>query len=260
MRLILLMMMMSMSMASAEASFFRFWRGSVKPGMEYTDFQQGLNTLFVPATAALKHTPAELKSYHPFLFSPESMALGFPSEIALVEYDTEDKYLAFRATEEGKKYGDMHWDYFDKANSKSLVPVPYINQPLEFEKAYAVFNSSSQTFSERSIFLKVIKRTSLTPDQEWKDQVAKHIQYLNQQRVVSQVVLLTSDYYMEYTKWESLEDKYQSDSNTIITIVDPVYGPVDLIQDSLIEAQEVIIDSYLKPGSLLQPDAGLSFQ
>lgn len=121
---------------ASQASFLRFWRGFPKDATALEQFKNDLNVIFLPATGALARTSANLISYHPLLLPQyliESEKL--PVEMALVEYASEAEYRAYRETAEGQAYSNLHWDYFEKATSKSTVPSEFTGA-LENEKAY----------------------------------------------------------------------------------------------------------------------------
>ena len=121
---------------TSEASFLRFWRGFPKGELSLQQFNSALNDIFLPATAALAKTTANLISYQPLLL-PEYLleTEKLPVELALVEYASEAEYRSYRETEEGQAYSNLHWNYFEKSTSKSTVPTAFAGV-LESEKAY----------------------------------------------------------------------------------------------------------------------------
>lgn len=235
----------------AHANYFRLWRGEPKKEISYAQFQDGLNSIFVPATENLKHSIARLKSYHPFLLN-EAMSKSeeIPTEIALVEYESENSYKSFRTSPEGVRYGNLHWDYFNKEKSKSLVPVAFIGQEIEFESAYSFTRSSTLSFASAYTFIQIIKRTESFSDYEWKECIRGHLDFISYQNVVSVIFLATKDYYVEYTLWNSVNDKEESDRNTSKTEVDPRRGPYDVINDRLVEVGKIVVNLELKNGRL----------
>ncbi len=123
---------------TANATFLRFWRGFPKSEVSVEQFEDGLNQIFLPATAALAKTPAHLISYQPLLMPTELLQNeNFPIELALVEYASEAEYRAYRDTVQGQAYSNLHWDYFDKSASKSTVPISF-QGTLENDKAYLI--------------------------------------------------------------------------------------------------------------------------
>lgn len=64
-----------------------------------------------------------------------------PDEIALVIYESEEKYRAIRNTPEGEKYSAAHWDFFEKDLSKSSVTVPFEGK-FEMNGAYELHPSA----------------------------------------------------------------------------------------------------------------------
>lgn len=229
----------------ANASYFRFWRGQMMPTSSYHDFQIGLNSIFVPATGKLISSVAKLNSYHPFLVD-ESMSKseGVPTEMALVEYESENSYQAFRATPEGKQYGELHWDYFDKKNSKSLVPQQYVGQQIEFENAYSFTRSSNLSFMNGIPFFQIIKRTGELTNTQWKEIICKHLEYVVGDNVNSVIFLATQNYVIEYTTWDSINEKEESDNN---------------IRSIQVELGKTLVNKQLQPGRLLSPGSGIRF-
>jgi len=163
-----------LSHSIANASFIRFWRGFEKSELSYRQFVEGLNNIFLPQTANLSTTDAKLKSYHPVLVNQKSLDLLVPTEVALVEYETEEGYKSYRSTPEGQMYSDSHWDYFDKTKSKSLVPVNF-ETIIEFEKAYDVGSKELQ-LSNQSLNFLVISRSESDNNEVYKEKVRNFIQ------------------------------------------------------------------------------------
>ena len=112
--------------------YHRFWRGTKLAELSDDDFVNGLNQTFIPETIQTGATKG-LFAYQPVLVQGNAHLL--PDEVALVSYRDEASYDAIRSTQEGQDYSALHWKYFDKSKSMSLVPEHY-SGVLVFEHAY----------------------------------------------------------------------------------------------------------------------------
>ena len=222
----------------AEAKYIRFWRGHIKTGMQYSVFQKGLSDIFVPMTANLAQTPAKLISYHPVLFSEKNyLQFRLPAEIALVEYDNERDYRIFRETEEGKKYSDAHWDYFERAKSRSAVAEAYADQ-VEFDKAYYIESEQGADLKNSTTFIKVYNREPVLSDADWIEAVKNHLLRMQSKAPKALAVLVDKNYVIEYSFWKELQDQF-----------DPEFE----------RASSLIFNHRILVGSELLPDQGLKF-
>ena len=106
----------------AHATHNRFWLGQKKQSISSYDFVDGLNQMFFQEAVKVGSGKG-LDAYMPYV---SQMKEGRPDEIALLIYETEEKYKTIRSTPEGKNYGELHWMYFEKGNSsKSTVSIPF---------------------------------------------------------------------------------------------------------------------------------------
>lgn len=223
----------------SEAKYFRFWRGEIKKGLTYSEFQKGLNTLFVPATGALAQSPAQLISYQPVLLSQVLFQrYALPAEIALVEYASEKTYLNFRSTSEGQHYGQIHWDYFDRQKSASLVPQKY-DQSLEFNKAYWHGLKDDFSVAANFSFIKIYMREKPISGSRWLDGITQHVERVSAQKPEALIFLVNEDYVLEYSLWATGADRF-----------DPHFEAVS----------QLILNSQLFDGRTLQPDSGIKFK
>ena len=223
----------------SEAKYFRFWRGEIKTDLPYVEFQNGLNTLFVPATGALAQTPARLVSYQPVLLSQSlTQRYNLPTEIALVEYESEQTYQNFRSTPAGQHYSRMHWDYFDQQKSRSLVALKY-NSTLELNRAY--WHSLKNDFSVASLysFIKIYSREKPISAGRWLDGVTQHLERVSAQNPEALIFLVDEDYVMEYSLWSTGADRF-----------DPHFEAVS----------QLVLNSQLFEGRILEPDTGIKFK
>jgi hypothetical protein len=147
--LVFLALVLQAQLASA-APYYRFWRGWKIESLSSQAFQAGLNARLLPMTVGVGGGKG-LVGYLPFLYPENNGTL--PDEVALVIYQDEPSYQAIRSTPEGKAYGDLHWEFFDKARgSGSLVPEPYAGR-IENQKAYDVLQSDADWRQGHAVFV-----------------------------------------------------------------------------------------------------------
>ena len=200
-------------MASAHADtaptsgpYIRFWRGWKLPALSYTDFAATIGNVFVPATVKFG-VGQGMVAYLPVL-PAETKPSILPDEVALVAYSDEPTYRALMQTPQGRQYGDLHWTYFDRSVSKSLVPVIYAGS-VEGETAYSIFNTSVDWQQDGvpsfSIFLK--GKSASAPDylKDVKTLAdAINIQIMAMNSVKGALVMVAADYVLIYENGKSL--------------------------------------------------------
>ncbi len=118
--------LMMPALAQASAPYYRFWQGWKLDTIENGAFLDGLNKTFIMSTVQTGSDKG-LIAYLPFVMNladkrPPELASVLPEEIALVVYRSQKEYKDLFATEEGKRYSALHWNYFERSKSKSLVP------------------------------------------------------------------------------------------------------------------------------------------
>lgn len=109
--------------------FYRVFRGFRLPAVDRAGFPKILSEKFIPA-APETHAKNGLVGYVPAL-PPDGAPAGTPDEIAIVAYESEAVYNVARNTEEGKRYGDLHWEFFDRLKTKSHGARPFGRELLE---------------------------------------------------------------------------------------------------------------------------------
>ena len=117
----ILLIITSFYLSNAHATFQRFWIGYKKSELTTSSFVNDLNKIFFGKTVDVGRGKG-LIAYQPYI---SKMNSKLPDEIALVTYQDEQAYSAIKATEAGHAYSELHWDYFQKLNSKSTVPAPF---------------------------------------------------------------------------------------------------------------------------------------
>lgn len=138
-KLLITLMILSSGFSAYSKNYYRFWRGEIAEGMSLKQFEEGLNKIFIPETVEQGRGEG-LNAYMPVMVSKSLNLKDFPSELALVSYDNEERYRAIRNMPRGANYQKMHWDYFDKSKSKSLVPQKYLGA-IQQEKAFDILES-----------------------------------------------------------------------------------------------------------------------
>lgn len=132
---LLVLSVVAATAAHADPRHVRMWRGFKIADMSEKSFIDGLNQKLFPATGELFQNGAGLEVYVPATLNHGATQAGLPEEVALLSYQNEETYKAFRATPAGKHYGELHWDLFVKDTSKSLVAEEYSGS-LAVEHAY----------------------------------------------------------------------------------------------------------------------------
>lgn len=219
MKLILIILLGLISTSSfADAYYGRFWRGEARksyPALRnYCDdrnsdcFLELVNRWLIPATPSYAAQKA-LMAYSPVLLPPK-LNLKYHDEIALILYDSEDKYRALRSDEsnnEGKTYGPIHGDIFEMGiktaanSSRSLVPEKYqgkvILQGKLSEVSYDIFAQRSNLINSKGKFFLIEK--SIKSKSEFIKKVEDYLNKLQKTpRILASYVLITQQYIMLY--------------------------------------------------------------
>jgi hypothetical protein len=100
---------------------YRVFRGVKRADVAPAAFLKDLSARFIPAAPAT-HGGKGLVAYLPAV-PPADAPAGTPAEIAIVVYASEAVYQERRNSPEGKAYGDMHWELFDRPATKSDTAV-----------------------------------------------------------------------------------------------------------------------------------------
>lgn len=186
--------------ASAEGFHYRFWRGDRISGMTAETFRDGLREVFVPAT--LKQGVGKgLLAYQPVLLAKDHSP-KLPDEVALVTYASEEEYKRLRATPEGKAYGELHWDYFTRETSRSLVPEAFRGK-AEAGKAYDLLLGKPDWSRGTSVFSVRLRREEVSEEKflaALAESLAR-IQRTPPSGLRAHLALVTGDYVMEFSLW-----------------------------------------------------------
>lgn len=117
---------------TAEAApFYRVWRGVGRSDLSRAQVDEAVRSRLAPMTTEVG-AGRGLVGYIPGI---PRQAAGAADEVALVVYESESAYRSIRTTPQGRAYGDLHWDIFDRQKSGSLVPEDY-REEAKLGKAY----------------------------------------------------------------------------------------------------------------------------
>jgi len=224
----------SVPSARADAPYYRFWRGWKLPALSDARFLEGLNDVFVGATVEVGKCRG-LVSYQPAL-PPSPADRGeegayLPDEIALVAYRSEGAYRAIRATPEGERYSNLHWDYFDRDKSRSLVPGPFTGTAA-LDRAYDLRQSGADWQRGFSV-LRIWTRKPGVDDERYLEHASQYLVRLQRgyprDLLLSTLALLTDRYLIEYLLWPN-EDVYRGMKDTLEEVVERGMRELFLVQ------------------------------
>jgi len=203
----------------SHASYHRFWRGFIKPALTASGFAAAINRTFIPATIA-NGAGRGLTAYQPFLTGGE---YGLPDEVALVTYSGKTAYAAIGATASGKRYGAMHWDYFDRDRSSSVVARPFTGT-AEFEKAYDLLPPYAGWMKNKTTVL-VFPRGKTESEAAFLERVSRRMGFCQRHDpadgVFDRVIFVSARYWIEYI---SAAEFVKGESAMSILMLQPAAG------------------------------------
>jgi hypothetical protein len=228
--------------------YHRFWRGTKLTELSVQDFQNGLNETFIPQTVQTSGTKG-LIAYQPVLTEGSSVIL--PDEIALVSYRDETAYDSIRSTQEGQDYSALHWKYFDKSKSSSLVPEGY-SGTLLIEHAYDLHPDFDAWMTANS-HLVIQFRKSGESEADYLQRIKKDLDQAAGEDVGNgiggRVCLVAENYWVQYVGKKKLNK--QVSLNPIVT---------DFRQFGGGKAMTFPIEHKPVAGAKLKPGSGLNVQ
>lgn len=183
--------------SSAHAdTYHRFWRGVKSSSLSTEDFVRGLNQVFIPATVQVGADKGMI-AYEPMLTN--GMA-GLPDEVALVSYEDKPAYDALYSTDAGKAYQNLHWQYFDRSSSHSLMPGAYSGS-VAIEQAYDLRPGYADWQKHQTTVLVYLRRAAET-DSNYLGRVKHHLDECQVSDVdigvLDRAVLVAQGYWLEY--------------------------------------------------------------
>jgi quinol monooxygenase YgiN len=195
------------SLDSDAATFKRFWRGYPKPGLSSEQFVSKVNDQIIPATRELFKQSAGLVSYQPVISNMQSTSASplVPEEFALLQYESEAAYKAYRATDAGKAYGDLHWEMFDQATSKSAVVEAFTGK-IETTHAYDLLGQDID-WKRASTYFQIHKRNPEVSETEFlaalSNSFAESRATATQYGLQAAIVLVMPDHIAVYEAWDA---------------------------------------------------------
>lgn len=245
----------------AQAGYFRFWRGEKLESIDHTVFKNRLNENLLPATGALFQQNSGLVAYQPYMFtSAHDIHYGLPSEVALLEYTDEATYAAYRATDAGKAYGDLHWNLFEKTKSGSLVPEAYLGM-IQTNHAYAITAPNQSLWENGITDVRVYFRDSRFNEADYLKSIQTHIAFTSGFSPLAYFVLVDTNYVLEYVLWSNLESRTAAERTT-----DEVYNPATqqmetVYYDTLSEITAYpLVRKSIFPGRVIQEGSGILYK
>ncbi|MBT3585627.1 MAG: hypothetical protein HN509_12045 [Halobacteriovoraceae bacterium] len=196
--------------SASAAPYYRFWRGFKKKDISTQKFHQGLNSIFIPRTID-QGKKKGLLAYLPVL-SPKTKSASIPEEVALVVYSNRDDYQTLRKSPAGQVYGKLHWDYFAKGISKSLVPSPLpLVGELVRNHAYDVL-SSPKDWQKGYVIYSLKTRRLDTSNTSFQRAFKNYIKFMSSSygrgKLESLIVLVGETYTIEYQLWKNRPDYF----------------------------------------------------
>lgn len=201
-----LSLILSTALPAYASTYFRFWQGAARENLSNQQFLDGLNQVLLPATGRLKHTAALLKSYQPVVISPTlAQRFGLPSEVALLSYDNEDSYRRYRETPEGKAYGDLHWEMFEKSLSGSTVPTDDAFV-ISVGSSY-IWSGRHADWSEGAAYFQILARSPGMEEARYIPAIRNYMESLSAAGARSLIFVVNKDSVLIYSLWENSEFK-----------------------------------------------------
>lgn len=103
--------------AADQAGYMRLFRGFKRADFTHSMFVQRLPA-FMQSTLDLY---GRVQNNYLVAVTPAIKPSLIADEMALLTYESEAEYKRIRATPEGERYAESHWEIFDKARSASVV-------------------------------------------------------------------------------------------------------------------------------------------
>jgi len=192
------MLLVAMGAGCASTSVYhRFWRGYKTDSRDAAAFAGALTREFVPATVKTGATRG-LLAYQPVMTL--SMWKDSPDEVALVTYRSEPDYKELVKSAAGAQYQKLHWDYFDRTRSHSVVAVPYSGH-VEIEGAYDLhpgFSDWKKGLTELLVYFRKVDES----DKNYLSRVRESLDRVHstdaRKGVRGRVCLIAEKYRIEY--------------------------------------------------------------
>lgn len=199
-----LLLFSSCAHASGPAHYLRLWRGFQLPAFTDAHFQGELPS-FMRATTTLY---GNALSNYLVALPPSGRPAFVPDETALLAFGVESEYQRIRQTPEGRRYGESHWELFDRTRSGSLVVAhtPKVPSALVANTAYDFGLGGIDWSKGHTTYFVGLKK----PGQgDFFTRLAKHVSLVRDSFLAfglrGYVVVATADYELAIMNWESDE-------------------------------------------------------
>jgi hypothetical protein len=197
--------------AASTAGYYRLWQGFQKTGVSNDGLLEALPS-FMKETVELYGNASALNQYF-VLMPPKAKPASIPEELALVALTSETDYRAIRATPEGTRYSDRHWDLFEKATSKSSKRVVDFEREkptaLEAELGHSML-SPSLDWSEGASYAFIGTRKPGFTQAQFLARLKAHVELatsrMRPRGLRGYLVIATPEYEIAYLNWTSAED------------------------------------------------------
>ena len=148
------------------AGYYRVWQGFKQESLDQKSFMGELPA-FMKDTVDL-YGGAEALNQYLVVIPPKNKPDFVPDELALVAITSEQKYQSIRATPEGRKYSERHWDVFNKDRSKSAKSMIdyFAEKPARLEPtvAYRMFDSTIDWSQGYSLIYIGTRKKDVSPE------------------------------------------------------------------------------------------------
>ena len=207
---IVLVALMLTANAKAEttdsAHYFRAWQGFQKADLSSEQFLTGLSG-FMKDTVDIYKGKA-LNNYIVIL-PPANKPAYIPDELALVALNSKENYDAIRMTPDGQSYSARHWDFFDKATSKSAPMTDYGSarpDSLITNNAYDMMGEAIDWANGYNAVFIGTKKENLT-SKDFLTKLQSHIEnakaVMGPKGLKGYIVIANENYEIAYLNWES---------------------------------------------------------
>ena len=188
---------------------YRVFRGVRRSDVAPEVFLKDLDNRFIPA-APKTHSKNGLVAYLPAI-PPLNIPTGIPDEFAIVMYESPDVYQHARNTPEGKAYGDMHWEIFDRDKSKSVTAVSLesTNGQMVADTGYDVLQRPTDWQKGHSTFFVGLRLDSVPPS-EFLPRLTQHVHRVKNtfgsMGLEGYIVVATENYEVAFMNWRDQTD------------------------------------------------------
>lgn len=205
-----LMMVSIAAKAESQAQYFRVWQGFQRVDLSCEEFLGQLPAFMKETVDLYKETA--LNNYI-VVMPPQNRPSYIPDELALVALSSKEEYQRIRATPEGQRYTERHWDIFDKNKSQSVQHfIDYSNErPIELvsNSAYDMIGQKISWASGANFVFIGTRKVGLSP-QEYLSRLQSHVEMakavMGPKGLRGYIIIANENYEVAYLNWDSKED------------------------------------------------------